>query len=111
MPWLFSYGTLQQKKVQLANFGRELKGEPDLLPGYQVGEIRITDERVLRESGKAIHPILRYTGNPEDEVSGSVFELTAAELEQADDYEVSDYKRVSATLKSGRLCWIYAAAD
>jgi hypothetical protein len=26
---LFSYGTLQDKAVQLANFGRELAGSPD----------------------------------------------------------------------------------
>ena len=53
MPKLFSYGTLQQKNVQLANFGRELSGSKDILQGYIVGEVEITDERVLRESGKA----------------------------------------------------------
>jgi len=111
MPLLFSYGTLQQPSVQIANFGRELSGHPDSLPGYVVGEVRITDERVLRESGKAFHPILRHTGNPEDEVAGTVFELTEAELAQADDYEVDDYARVEARLKSGVSCWIYAAAD
>jgi gamma-glutamylcyclotransferase (GGCT)/AIG2-like uncharacterized protein YtfP len=66
---------------------------------------------VLRESGKAFHPILRYTGNAADEVQGTVFELTDAELAQADDYEVDDYVRVAAQLKSGAQCWIYAAAD
>lgn len=110
MPKLFSYGTLQQKNVQLANFGRELTGNKDILPGYVVGEIAITDLRVLKESGKAIHPILRFTGNSSDEVAGTVFELTDAELAQADDYEVDAYIRVSACLKSGTDCWIYAAA-
>lgn len=110
MPKLFSYGTLQQKNVQLANFGRELAGSKDILPGYIVGEIEITDQRVLRESGKAIHPILQFTGNSSDEVAGSVFELTDAELAQADDYEVDAYIRVDACLKSGIYCWIYAAA-
>lgn len=71
MQLLFSYGTLQQKEVQMANFGRELPGEKDVLQGYVVGEIEITDERVLRESGKAIHPILRFTANLADEVSGT----------------------------------------
>tara|TARA_R110002126_G_scaffold161549_14_gene309420 strand:+ start:5482 stop:5826 length:345 start_codon:yes stop_codon:yes gene_type:complete len=110
MPKLFSYGTLQQKNVQLANFGRELSGSKDILPGYIVGEITITDQRVLRESGKAIHPILRFTGKSSDEVAGTVFELTDAELAQADDYEVDAYIRANACLKSGTLCWIYAAA-
>jgi hypothetical protein len=31
---LFSYGTLQKKNVQIANFGRELTGRADALPGY-----------------------------------------------------------------------------
>lgn len=109
MPLLFSYGTLQQKDVQMANFGRELSGEKDILQCYVIGEIEITDERVLRESGKAIHPILRFTNNLEDEVKGTVFEITDAELAQADDYEVDDYVRTSAKLKSGKECWIYAA--
>ncbi|MGO1232644.1 MAG: gamma-glutamylcyclotransferase family protein [Marinobacter sp.] len=111
MPLLFSYGTLQQKEVQLANFGRELTGSKDVLQCYVVGEITITDERVLRESGKAIHPILRFTGTQQDEVEGTVFEITDAELAQADDYEVDDYVRVAATLKSGKETWIYAAAS
>lgn len=110
MPLLFSYGTLQQKEVQVANFGRELSGSQDTLQGYTVGEIEITDERVLRESGKAIHPILRFTGNMQDEVHGTVFEITEAELAQADDYEVENYERVSAKLKTGKECWIYTAA-
>ena len=109
MPLLFSYGTLQQKQVQLANFGRELTGSKDSLQGYVVGEIEITDERVLRESGKAIHPILRFSGDPQHEVPGTVFEITEQELAQADDYEVDDYVRVAAVLKSGKTAWIYAA--
>ena len=111
MAKLFSYGTLQQKNVQLANFGRELSGSKDILQGYIIGEVEITDERVLRESGKAFHPILRLSGNLTDEVAGTVFELTDAELAQADDYEVDAYIRVKVTLKSGTECWIYAAAE
>lgn len=111
MELLFSYGTLQQENVQLANFGRVLEGKTDTLPRYVIGEIEITDERVLRESGKSHHPILRYTDNPADEVQGTVFALTPEELAQADDYEVDDYQRVSAQLKSGTTCWIYAAAE
>jgi gamma-glutamylcyclotransferase (GGCT)/AIG2-like uncharacterized protein YtfP len=86
-------------------------GVADSLPNYKIGKIRITDKRVLRESGKEFHPILQYTGNPADHVVGTVFELTAEELRQADDYEVDDYHRVKATLKSGHSCWIYAAVQ
>jgi len=111
MPLLFSYGTLQQEEVQLANFGRVLSGNKDTLQRYVVGEIEITDERVIRESGKAVHPILQFIGNFSDEVLGTVFELTESELAQADDYEVNDYVRVAVKLKSGTECWVYAAAN
>lgn len=109
MHYLFSYGTLQLKSVQLANFGRELTGKPDALLQYRIEQVEITDPRVLAESGQQFHPILRFTGNHEDEVEGMVFEVTQQELEKADDYEVSDYKRVSAVLKSGIQCWVYVA--
>jgi len=111
MELLFSYGTLQQKSVQVANFGRELNGQKDSLPKYELGEILITDDRVIQESGKDVHQILRYTGEIEDKVTGTVFEITDKELIQADDYEVDDYKRISAILQSGITCWIYAAAN
>jgi len=111
MQLLFSYGTLQQENVQQANFGRKLVGYKDSLPQYVVDQLRINDPRVLRESGMEFHPILRYTGNSKDQVTGTVFELTEDEIARADDYEVDDYRRVKAQLKSGRICWIYAAAN
>lgn len=111
MQLFFSYGTLQQDSVQLANFGRKLVGYKDSLPLYKIDQLRITDPRVLKESGREFHPILQFTGKPGDEVSGTVFELTESEISAADDYEVDDYQRVKATLKSGRICWVYAAAN
>jgi len=110
VPLLFSYGTLQQTEVQLANFGRILTGAKDSLPGYVVDDIKIHDERVIRESGKDVHPILVHTGRKSDVVAGTVFEITDTELAQADDYEVDAYRRVEAELESGKRCWIYAAA-
>lgn len=111
MEKLFSYGTLQQDNVQIDTFGRLLKGEKDRLVAYQMDEIRITDPAVLKASGKEFHPILRYTGNAGDQVDGTVFEITAEELAQADSYEVDAYKRVEAKLLSGNHAWIYAAAQ
>jgi len=107
---LFSYGTLQQERVQMETFGRILHGQKDLLPGYRVGTIRIEDPEVIRKSGKEWHPILRPTGNPDDLVAGTVFSISKAELAEADSYEVDAYIRVSAVLKSGLQTWIYAAA-
>ena len=37
-------------------------------------------------------------------VDGTVFELSREEITRADDYEVDDYQRVRAVLKSGRNC-------
>jgi hypothetical protein len=107
---LFSYGTLQDKAVQIANFGRELSGRPDSMPGYRQTLIAITDPQVVATSGKTHHPIVEPSPNRADEVAGTVFEITARELAAADQYEVSDYKRVSVTLKSGVQAWVYVRA-
>jgi hypothetical protein len=57
-----------------------LTGSKDSLPLYTIGKLRITDQRVLRESGKEFHPILQYTGKSCDEVSGTVFNYQAKKL-------------------------------
>ena len=90
MALLFSYGTLQQENVQKALFGRVLKGSPEILPGYQVRELEITDAQVITTSGKRFHPILCFTGNPNQKVASTAFELTEQELLQAERYEVKD---------------------
>ncbi len=107
---LFSYGTLQDRNVQLAHFGRELRGRPDAMPGYRQSLIAIADPQVVATSGKTHHPIVEPSPDSADEVPGSVFEITAEELAAADKYEVSDYKRVSVRLKSGLLAWVYVRA-
>ena len=108
MEKLFSYGTLQQKNVQVDTFGRELDGEKDALFGYYLSEIEIKDKAVIKSSGTNIHPILKVSEDAADEVQGTVFEITNEELLSADKYEVAEYMRVSAKLKSGKTTWIYA---
>ena len=110
MEKLFSYGTLQQTEVQIETFGRELYGTKDALIGYTVGEVEITDPKVLALSGKRFHPMLIRTNLPTDEVWGTTFEITEHELAQADLYEVAAYTRKLGTLKSGGHVWIYADA-
>lgn len=107
---LFSYGTLQDKAVQLANFGRELQGHADAMPGYRQDWVEITDPDVLRTSGKTHHPIVQPSDDPASEVAGTVFLITPQELAAADAYEVDDYKRVQVTLKSGTPAWVYVKA-
>jgi gamma-glutamylcyclotransferase (GGCT)/AIG2-like uncharacterized protein YtfP len=104
---LFSYGTLRQREVQLANYGRELGGEPDSLAGYCLVPLTITDPHVVEISGKAVHTIACATGNSADRITGVVFELSAGELAATDAYEVDVYGRVEVTLQSGRRAWAY----
>lgn len=108
---LFSYGTLQDQAVQLANFGRELVGEADAMLGYRQSLLEITDPQVLATSGKTHHPIVRPSLDPHAEVAGTVFILTAHELAAADAYEVADYRRVAVNLKSGKRAWVYISAE
>jgi len=104
---LFTYGTLQYAEVQLDTFGRLVAGEPDVLPGYTIDYVEIEDQRVVELSGASVHPVLRETGNAVDKVMGSVLHLTADEVDAADEYEVSLYRRVRVTLGSGRVAWVY----
>ncbi len=95
---VFSYGTLQEKAVQIANFGRQLRGHADALPGH-----------VLRVGPR--HANAEPSPNPEDAVIGMVFELTAQELALADAYEAADrYRRIAVTLRSGIAAWVYVEA-
>jgi gamma-glutamylcyclotransferase (GGCT)/AIG2-like uncharacterized protein YtfP len=107
---LFSYGTLQQKEVQLSTFGRELVGEEDSLVGFCQSMVLITDPDVVMTSGKTHHPIVKLSNNSEDRVPGTAFEVTDEELANADKYEVADYKRIAAPLASGRTAWVYIDA-
>lgn len=109
--WLFSYGTLRQRNVQLATFGRELEGHDDALIGFSRTMVEIKDPEVIATSGETHHPIVAASGNPADEVAGTVFRITAAELAAADSYEVSDYRRVAVTLKSGIEAFVYIRAE
>lgn len=104
---LFSYGTLQYPAVQQSSFGRLLDGEQDVLLGFKIEQTKIEDANVVATSGDEYHPIAVYTGDFSDTVEGMVFEITAEELRQSDKYEVSQYRRVEAILKSGKKAWVY----
>lgn len=108
---LFSYGTLQDPAVQLANFGRRLDGAPDALPGFRTDWVEIIDPKVIAESGLSRHPIVRPSDDPADRVPGTVFRIAPTELEAADAYEVDDYARVSVRLASGATAWVYVAVQ
>jgi len=107
--FLFSYGTLQLKNVQIENYGRELTGSKDKLFNYKLDTLKITDQEVLQKSGKEHHPIASKTHDPNDFIEGTIFEITKLELDETDKYEVSDYVRVLETFSSGQKAWVYIA--
>jgi hypothetical protein len=108
---LFSYGTLQMREVQLANYGRPLDGQADALLGYRLAVVPDRDPNAVRVSGAKTHFIVQPTGDPADRVPGAVFLLTADELAATDRYEGSDYGRAELTLESGRRALVYVEPD
>ena len=108
MPLLFSYGTLQRDDVQLATFGRLLRGESAELPGYEQAEIAIGDPQFAAEMGMTHYANAMFNGSNASRVSGTVFEVTEAELDAADEYERdAQYKRLLVVLSSGKQAWVY----
>lgn len=108
---LFSYGTLQSETVQVATFGRRLKGRPDVLDLYRLSMLRIQDRNIVAIDGSAHLRNIQFTGSTSDFVEGMRFTVTSKELEQADAYEESaDYHRVLVQLRSGLNAWVYLNA-
>lgn len=112
MPRLFSYGTLQHEDVQLSTFGRKLDGEKDLLVGYEPSLVKIADPDTAARLKKTHHDNVKKTEDDWSNVQGTVFELTDAELAQADTFEAQfNYKRISVPLASGNDAWVYVYND
>ena len=108
---LFSYGTLRKKSVQIANFARELTGREDVLPGYTQKLVAITDPQIAVWIGETHYANVEPSSNPEDTISGTVFEITERELAAADQYEeAAQYRRILVTLGSGDQAWVYVRA-
>lgn len=107
---LFSYGTLRQAEVQIANYGRLLEGDPDVLAGFRLAPVAIADPDVVRISGKAVHTIAVASGGERRaRIEGVVFALSEAELAATDAYETDAYARIEVMLDSGRTAWVYVA--
>ena len=66
---------------------------------------------MVTTSGRTHHANVTFNGRNDSRVSGTVFEITNAELAAADQYEqVATYKRVAAMLASGKRAWVYIDA-
>jgi hypothetical protein len=107
--YLFSYGTLQKENLQVDLFGRTLPGTADVLKGYRVAAIEITDEAFLSKGEEKLQKTLVCSHDKNDMVGGTALEVTNTELLIADKYEPANYKRTSVTLESGKRAWIYVA--
>ncbi|HYW46113.1 MAG TPA: gamma-glutamylcyclotransferase family protein [Bryobacteraceae bacterium] len=98
--------------MQIANFGRELTGREDALPGYARRMVAIIDPRVMALTGESHLANVEPSSNPEDAVFGTVFEVTEQELAAADKYEeAAEYRRISVTLRAGDQAWVYVRVD
>jgi len=108
---LFSYGTLQKDEVQLALFGRSLKSAKDVLRGFKIETIEITDANFLAKGEDRFQRTLIQTNDANDFIEGTVLELSAEELLLADGYEPENYQRLKVKLESGAEAWIYVAVE
>lgn len=107
--YLFSYGLLQEEKIQMKLFGKRLHGSADELRGYKVITIEITDETFLSTGEDKFQRTLVYSKNDNDIVKGTALEMTEKELLLSDKFEPVVYRRTQVILKSGKQAWIYIA--
>jgi gamma-glutamylcyclotransferase (GGCT)/AIG2-like uncharacterized protein YtfP len=108
MPLLFSYGTLQWDSIQKSKFGRLLQGHKDELCGYELGSVKIEDPQEVAATGLTHHATVVSNGRNDSRVSGTLFEITEADLAAADRYEEpAGYGRMEVVLASGKKAWVY----
>ena len=100
MERVFSYGTLQDSAIQNKLIGRTLSGTLDGIAGYKLSEIEID---------KTIFWILIPDPKSFEIVVGSVYEVSAEELNIFDNYEGINYERSLKKLASGTDAWVYHA--
>jgi hypothetical protein len=108
---LFAYGALQGAEMQLDTFGRLVEAEDDVLTGYSRAYADTPGHRIDTASGPTLLPVLRHTGSALDKVVGVVLALTPDELDAADEFQPSLYRRTKVTLESGRRAWLYVDID
>jgi hypothetical protein len=108
MPLLFSYGTLQEPDVQLATFGRTVRGQPDALPGFERSLVKIEGSVLPTMAGGTHHANVIRSTAADSYVNGTVLEVTDEELAAADSFEApAKYERMEVRLASGKRAWVY----
>ena len=93
----------------MALFGRLLKGGTDFLVGYIPSAIEISDEAFLTKGEQKNQLTAIPSGNQNDRMEGTVFEISQEELLIADKYEPDGFSRIEVELASGKKAWIYVS--
>src|SRR5215218_5379702 len=94
---LFVYGTLLDDDTRSQVVGRDVTGNPDLLPDHAARMIEVSDQSYpCAEASKG------------SMIQGMTLELSGEELQKVDDYETGTYERKRAELSSGTSAWVYA---
>ncbi|MGZ9676181.1 gamma-glutamylcyclotransferase family protein [Flavobacterium sp. GNP001] len=102
MEYLFSYGTLQSKEIQMQVFNKLLIGTENQLTGYKLKGLQIEEEFGMED-----YFVAMPSDDPADAITGIAFAVTSDDLIKADQFESNAYKRTEITLKSGITAWIY----
>lgn len=89
-------------------FGRKLNGSTDILQGFKIETIEITEQAFLSKGEEKYQGTL-VPSNNNDQVQGTLLELTNEELLLIDKYEPGNYKRIKMPLQSGKKAWVFIA--
>lgn len=88
-----------------------MTGSRDVLIGYTISPIEITDESFLSKGEQKEQSTLVPLGAKEGKIEGTVFVVSEEELLLADRYEPDNYERIQVRLESGKQAWVYLAAE
>lgn len=104
---LFTYSTLLSEKVQIDFFGKVLNGINDVVKGYKLGVFQIINPEAISVSENDCHPIATPSKNPNDEVSGAVYEIPEEKLKIIEQCISEDCFKTKVVTESGTQCWMY----
>ncbi|MBU2948629.1 gamma-glutamylcyclotransferase [Zobellia uliginosa] len=85
---------------KLRFYGGHLRGREAILVGYQISPKKVMESYL----------VIEVTNTRENAINGMVYKLEQYELQKADLYEGTAYKRIQVSLKSGSSAWVYIKA-
>ena len=93
--------------VQSEILEKRVVGAEDTIEVYCIEQLEIKDLSVLNASQNRMHPIIYFTGDKAHQIFGTLFSVIKKDLLKIDCYEVEDYQRIMAPLKSGKKSLVY----